>query len=52
MRIINQKSLIQIREEKGLQQQPTSDIHQSVAQLNANLTAFLEFYFGKFPDQA
>jgi hypothetical protein len=51
VRLINQKSLIQIRKEKQLAQMPMSDLYLLVAEMNANLSAFFDHYFSQFPEQ-
>ncbi len=51
MRIINPKPLSEIRREKELNQLPMSDFYFMMSQLNASIAAFLDHYFGQFPDQ-
>lgn len=52
MKLINPKPISEILREKELSKLPLSDIYQLIAQMNADLSAFLEHYFTQFPDQS
>lgn len=51
MEFKNKKPLSEIQREKELSKMPIGDAHLILSQLNANVSAFIDYYFGQFPDQ-